>query len=624
MSGPDALEAALRAGRIEPLIVAAEQAQGIAARRFAVDVVARAFTLADPGSADAELRARARALGVEEAAVAAVEEEAPPHAVRVPLVDRARGDAFVRMAWVELDPFGAAEAWSIDAEAAAALAAALARAADIAPPSQERERFRLVPARPQALRGAAIEGQSLAPAALASAVSLWGERPVQRGIAITGALRGNAIARVGSIAAKVRAAIGARCTAIVVPAECESEARAASAGAIEVRGVADVESLLHATLAPERTPIDPERAVREARDAFASGWRGYRWRAIEERLARLSGTLPETRPDLRVEILARWAAARRHLGDPEGSVRLLESAEELARRDFCVVPDGPLALVAQQRAMTELKLFRFGRAARAAARAMAIARRARLRGELIGALGCAGLVALARGRLEAARRAFHEALELTVRHKPDQAARSRTYLLDALGRLGRVEEARAQFEEAMKELEAGDPRARRAKESWLRSGWGGVLVAAGAFEEAIAVLDTPAVHESLYEDPLPGLFARRYLGVALARARSGAAQDRGLHLLASSPWAYGRALAPGLRALAQVNVLVEVETRLATRRFDADAAARARAALDSLPRYGDAERWLGPARRRVELALPGGGPRLARAVRALIARTVGI
>src|SRR5690606_15976594 len=100
---PGALERELRAGRVEALLARAERAEGVAAGRYARDRVARAFALADPGSVSAELRARARALGVEEAAIASCEETPPPHAVRVPLHDVLAGEAIVRMLWVELD-----------------------------------------------------------------------------------------------------------------------------------------------------------------------------------------------------------------------------------------------------------------------------------------------------------------------------------------------------------------------------------------------------------------------------------------------------------------------------------------------------------------------------------------
>ena len=189
-----------RAGTIAERIARAEHAEGVAARRFAIEQAAQAMTLADPGSVPAGLRARARALGIEEAAVASTEEQPPPHAARVPLLDRDRGEAQVRMLWVEFDPTGLApERPALGPAARTAVADALARAAELAPPPRALDRFRLVAARPAALDGAAIDGESIGAAALASAVSLWSDRPLRAQLAITGRIRGGAIAAVGGI-----------------------------------------------------------------------------------------------------------------------------------------------------------------------------------------------------------------------------------------------------------------------------------------------------------------------------------------------------------------------------------------------------------------------------------------
>ncbi len=613
---------ALRAGRLEPLLTAAEQAEGIAAKRYAIDMLGRALTWADPGSAHAEDRARARALGVEEAIVALSEAEPPPHAVRIPLLDIRRERAFIRMAFVEFDPAGAlpVRPWLED-DALEAVADALAMAARIAAPPRDRDRFRLVPARPRALSGARLEGNSLAAAAFVSAVSLWSDRAVRPRIAITGALDGAIVRRVGGVGAKVRAAAEAGMEAIVVPLENEVEAKAA--GGLTILAVQTVHELLERTLASERARVEPEHAMREARAAFSEGWRGYLWPSIGERLSRLAGALPEGRPDLRVEALARLAAARRHLGDPEGSLRVIEAAQVILDDETArlALPDAPLTLLEQQRAMTELKLFRFAEAMRAARRAVTIARRARLRGEWIKALGCAGLVAMGQGRWEKARAVFEEALAMTLVHAPSSAARSRVYLLDALGRLGRGREARAEWISAMEEVEEGDARARREKEAWVRTGWGGALVSMGLDREAIEVLDVAAVHDAIHDHPLPGLLARRHLGRALFHA-GGVARKRGLHLLASSPAAHGHALEPGLSSMGHVNVLIEAMLRTQADEWNRDIESRAMVALASLPEYGAAPHWIGPAKENVKRALEEGYPptRRTSAFRALIAR----
>jgi hypothetical protein len=168
----EAIESALRAGDVGALVGRAEQASGLAARRYAIEVVARALMLADPGSVGPDLRQRARALGLEQEAQLASEVVAPPHGVRVPLVDRGRGTAFVRMLWVEIDPTGIpVERPALGPEARAAVVEALRQAAEQVPPAQDGERVRLVAARPAAMEGVAIEGASLGAAALVSANS---------------------------------------------------------------------------------------------------------------------------------------------------------------------------------------------------------------------------------------------------------------------------------------------------------------------------------------------------------------------------------------------------------------------------------------------------------------------
>lgn len=617
-----ALEVAIRAGHLEPLLVAAEAAHGIAAKRYAIDLLSRAFASADPGGVRPSERARARALGVEEAIVALSEVEPPPHAVRIPLLDSHRQQAFLRVAFVEFDPVGALPSQlGLAPSAHDAVADALALAARVAEPPRHRDRFRLAFARPKALRGVMLEGDSLAAAALVSAVSLWSDRAVRPRIAITGALEGGALRGVGGVSAKVRAAAEAGMDAIIVPLDNDAEARAV--GGVKIISVRTVSELLEQSLSAERVRLNPEHAMRDARSAFSEGWRGYLWPSIGDRLSRLAGALPEGRPDLQIEALARFAAARRHLGDPEGSLRVLEAARAILTDDAmrAAVPDVPLTLLAQQRAMTELKLFHFAEAMKAAKQAIVIARRARLRGEWIKALGCAGLVAMGQGHWERARGLFGEALAMTLAHAPSSAARSRVYLLDALGRLGREREARAEWSMAMREVEAGDARARREKEAWVRTGWGGALVCMGHYEEAIDVLDQEAVHDAIAESPLPGLLARRQLGVALFHA-GGSARERGLRLLANSPIAHGHALEPALSSMGHVNVLIEALLRTQAGEWSRDLEARTMLAVANLPEYGAAHRWIGPARQRLLRAIEHERSTMRRvsALRALIAR----
>jgi tetratricopeptide (TPR) repeat protein len=580
-------ELAILAGRVDALVLRARAARSIAERRFALDALARGLLGADPGTVTPAQRDEARALRVDPSTIAAAAADRLPHAVSVPLVASQRGFGFVRQVHVTFDPVGLGDEDAFDADARHALREAIQAAAGVAAPPSEPRLHRLVAAQPHVLRHARVEGRSLSAAAFVSAAALWTGRPVRADVAVTGELRQGLIHGVGELAAKVRAARVHGFRALVVPSIDRAAAKVArDGGPLEIVGVGTAEELLAVALHPEARPrLDPESAAAEARKLSTSGWRGYQWPSVRERLASLSGTLPSYRLDVRVDVLVRLAAAQRHLGDPSGSLELLHEAESLVRspEGRRAVPDGPITYLYLQKAMTCRQLGRFGEAARAAARSVAVARSARLRGELVKALGGVGLVALTRRRIDQAVRAFEESLEVTLAHDPHGTARSRAYLVEALSLAGAADAAAAQFEAAMAELgRLPDDASRRSKESWVRTSWGGGLVQLGRAAEAVDVLDRPAVHVSMGEEPLPGLLARRHLGLALIGA---GAEERGFELLAASPLVHGRALEPHLALAAHLNVLFEARARLEADAWGPDVLGRARRALDHVPRY---------------------------------------
>lgn len=596
MSAHDA-ELAIVAGRVDLLLARARGARTIAQRRFALDALARGLLGADPGSVSEELRAAARALRVDRSTIEAAGAERLPHAVGVPLVATEHGLGFVRQLYVTFDPAGLrSDDELFERGAARAVAEAIGAAARVAPPPSEPALHRLVFAQPHVLRRARVEGRSLSAAAFVSAASLWTERRVRADVAVTGELRGEHVLGVGELEPKVRAAVEHGLRALIVPASDEAAARAAlrEGEALAIVAVASASALLEAVLEPlAAARVDPEEAAREARTLAAVGWSGYRWPAVRERLARISGTLPAYRLDLRVELLARLGAAQRHVGDPAGSLELLREAEALARSEEGrrAVPNAPLTYLHLQQAMTARQLGRFAEASRAAERSVRVAKKARLRSELVKALGVLGLVALARGRIDRAIAAFGESLEVALAHEPQRTARTHAYLIEAYGAASEVGPAGAHFDAAMAEIgcEPEGP-ARRSREAWVRTSWGGALVALGRAGEAVEVLDRPAVHASILEEPLPGLLARRHLGLALARS---GASDRGLPLLAASPLAHGRALEPHLAFVAHLNVLFEARERLEAGVWGADIAGRARRALEHVPRHEAALAYLG-------------------------------
>ncbi len=600
-------ELAIVAGRIDLLLQGVRDARGIAARRFALDALARGLMSADPGAVSEAEREAAASLRVDPSTVAAASAPRLPHAVAVPLVAKDHGVGFVRQVHVAFDPVGlwVDDAW-LHPRARRALGDALGAAARHTAPPRALEQYRLVAAQPAALLRSQIDGPSLGAAALVSAISLWSERPIRARTVVTGAVRGDAVLPVGEMEAKVDAAAQHGADRIVVPASDAAEARRCAAGRVAVVGVGTLEALIAETLSPAKARAHPDRAMDEARRVFSTGWRGYRWPTVRETLSRLGGTLPEGRLDLRVEALARSAAAHRHLGDPARSLDLLHEAEliALSEEGRRAVPDGPLTYLFQQTAMTHRQLCRFEDAATAAARAVEIARSARLRGELIKALGCAGLVAMARGETEGAIEAFAESLEVAERHDPSRNARTRAYLIEAHAAAGDEPGARIQAKAALDALVVGGDDG-GSRESWVRTSWAGALVTLGRPEEAIAALDVPAVRASLEEEPLPGLLARRHLGVALAQ---GPDREHGFEVLAASPVVHGRALEPHLSFLAHLNVLFEARARLARGAWSSDVAGRAARALAHVPRHGHADAFLGAPLREVRAQLEVGPP----------------
>jgi tetratricopeptide (TPR) repeat protein len=248
-------------------------------------------------------------------------------------------------------------------------------------------------------------------------------------------------------------------------------------------------------------------------------------------------------------------------------------------------------------------------ATRAAQRAVKIARRARLRGELLKSLGTQGLVLIARGREEAALAPLEEALALTLERTPRDAARSRAYLVEALGHLGRMEPARAHAEAALAEC-ADDGERGRAKEAWVRTSLGAAFAFAEGWSDTRAALDHPTVHEAIARDPLPGLLARRWLGLALCRSGETA---RGTSLLTTGAFAYGDALEPSLRFAADVNTLHELAER--ARRGELDEAL-CRDAIARVASFEAAHVLLAKRLAAAERSLAS-APRAARALHAL-------
>jgi len=627
---PIEIDVAVRAGRADRLVRWAARARGVADRRFLITHLERALLHSDPGAVSERVREQARALGVDPGLLVDVGARLPSNAVLVPLVADETGEGFLR--WMYVTYVVAAEepdGVELDPRARATVTRAIGLAARQAGHTRTQQHLTLAAVQPGGLTGMRLTGTSHGAAAYVSALALWTGRAVRRPTAITGALEGARVVGVGGMPAKLEAALSGRADValLVVPPSERAQALAAlraGRSRAELCTPRDLDALADAVLAPEaKRPPDPEAEVARVRAELGGAWTAFRWPELRAPLEKLAGEMPRGRPDLHVQVLTMLAAARRHLGAPEASHALLERATRLAAgaRARRAVPDGPLAYLHMQRAMTLQKLGRSSEAARDAARAVAIARRARLRGDLLKALGCAGLVETSRGRHARAVGLFREALVLTHEHRPHACTRSHAYLIQALGRSGDLAGARREHRVATRHLPDGPPDRRASDEAWLAASFAEALGACERWRDVVRLLDLPAVRAAIEGAPLPGLDLRRLLGLALVR--TGAAGE-GFELLASSTVTRGVALDSHLGFLAHVAVLVEAEERLACAMWNDDIAGRARAALVHVPRYGALPRFLGPSLRAVERGLGRPGPALRRALGRLVARCLSL
>jgi pentatricopeptide repeat protein len=609
------IEELVTAGRLDLLLERHANAKRIGERRYLLDAIERALILADPGAVSSKTREQLAGLGIARALLEGQSAPVPPHAVVLPFVTES-GLGFGRLVFVST---------SSDLRGGA-VAEALRAAAALAKPKLELERYGLAFAQPAVAPRLDVSGRSLGAATFVSAVALFSRRQVEAGTSISGELVGEKIGSVGGLSSKLEGCFASRADLrrAIVPSRNAASVRAvAETGEVEVLSVTTTKALLERALAPRGPkPRDPESAVADARRTFRSGWDGYRWPTQREPLERLLAELPEHRPDLRVEALTMMGAVSRHLGAPDESAKILARARAIVESPLGdeAVPDEQRSLLAQHEALTFAKLCRFPDATDAAEKAIASAKRGRLRGELLKAHGCAGLVALARGRAASAVKHQRHALSIVVTHRPSGASRTAGYLIEALGRAGRLDEARETYREAKVLLGEMAERRRSSREAWLRVAWAGALSHGGEQREVARVLRDASVGRAIEETPLPGLVARRLLGIALASRKR---PEAGWELLAASPAAHGRGLLPHVRFLAQLNVLVEARLRAERDALGADAIARALTALSQLPRYGEAPRFLGPARLRVERALSSANAdKVRRALEALLNRAL--
>lgn len=575
-------------GRVDLLLHWAMRAHGVAERRFFLGEARRALPLLEPHAlsiADAKL---AEALGVAAARAAATSDVVPPHSVIVPFALASLG--LSRRVVVSYAAFDEQEAVQLSGETRAAVRDALRCATTFGRASQPLDRYRLTMWRPGLENSLFVTGQSLGPAVLVSACSLWTERSVKAGTAITAILSARDVTPAGGLAEKIEGlSFRGDLTRLIVARGEGAIARSLFAARqrsdVAVVEVSNVDELLDAALEPERASVvDVDEAVQTLRRDFERGWEAFEWPTLRERAERLLGSMSAHRPDIEVDLWTMTAAARRHAGDAQGSFRAINKAKSLARRHARSVPDAVLCRLHLHASMTLLGLGRRSAARVEAETARDLAKRARLVGEEIKALGCVGLVARALGNVVDAIQAQEAALTLVHSYRPTGCARTHAYIIDALGMKGDVSRARKSFHNALDHLHGLPQRRARDHESWLRIAFGGALVRNARSREALLVLDVPCVHERIQADANPGLWARRYLGLALMH--DVATFDRGAALLAQSPGAYALEPRSKLAKSALLNVLLEADASIRANRMTLEVEARALLAMERLGARG--------------------------------------
>lgn len=587
----------MRLGRIDLLLHWASEAEGVAERRYFIAEARRALPLVEPEALLASDNVLAEKAGLSLGRRSQGDDSIPPHSVIVPFAVSTLGIS--RRLVVSFAAFDQTPRAKFSNETTQAVREALHAASQIARPPHPVDRFRLTMWRPGLEGTLFVTGQSLGPAAFVSACALWLERRVRPGTAVTGVLRGRDVVASGNLAEKIEGLSWRGDVSRLLVARGEG---AIARSLFAQRGRADVdvvevanldELLLESVVAERVASADADESLHALRRDFERGWQAFEWPTLQERAERLLGSLEGHRPDIEVELWTLTAAARRHAGDSEGSQIAITRAKVLAKSERTAIPDTVLCRLHLHASMTTLALGQRSKARSEADKALQLAGKARLRGEAIKALGCVGLVARASGRIDEAVRAQEEALRLVHAYKPSACARSHAYIIDALGESGDVAHARRAFHEGLDHLRGLPTRRAKDHESWLRVAFGGALVRNLRHREALLVLDVPCVHQRIAADANPGLWARRYLGVALLH--DAATFERGAVLLAQSPGAYPMDPRSKLATSAALNVLLEAVESLRANRMTPDVEARACQAAErvaesthtSFPRFAE-------------------------------------
>ncbi len=572
-------EAFAKVGRIDVLLDAIDASSSVSQRRWLKSLVERGVRVVDPGSLTTLALERLRALRVDADSLSGA--EIPPRSVVIPFVGERAGYArrfVVRRAGAFAHTMARR---SFETEISLRRSFELA-AKDEGISEAEVDELHFDAWLAFADAHVFVEGRSIALGAYLAGRSEWSSRAFLPGVAATGAIEGARIVSVGGLRAKVEALVHRADVArlLVAPGNFDeaNAAKAACGAQFEILAVATTEEAAAAALSTSHeVEEDLDQLVSSARSLFDRAWGAYRWPIVEERLARLAAST-HARPDLHAEVLAMWGGAARHLGAVVESERVLGLAVEFAKAHEREVPDAVLARLYGHAALTAVQDSREKPALTNAKKALRFAERSKQPRARVKALGTLGLVSAAAGLVDDAIAAQEEASARVHAAGMSDCTRGHAYVLDALAvsprasRLG--ERIDREFEEARVHLSRRNASSQHTDEPWLRVAYAHALVRTKRFGRAIEVLSGTAVAERIERDALPGLSARRWLGLACTEVES--KREEGFRLLADSVFAYGLADTSRLAVVATHNALFEVLGRAKHGQRGIDNAAKAR------------------------------------------------
>lgn len=329
-----------------------------------------------------------------------------------------------------------------------------------------------------------VRGPSLGLAAGVATWSMLADRPPAVAAVVTGALsERDPISRcralgVGRMREKWAEASSTRAL-FVAPDVNLRELASPAAGRLQ--GVLSLAGTLEAVFGPSwcdldalREPphFDPHLAVELLNQAYLLNGDGLLWSELGDRFERLARD-PRLSADGRARAWARVGACRSHLGQTDRAIPALAEALRGIEQAGAAAIEGQTEVVARTHQANALRsVGRLADAVEYARSAWSLAERLRLLEHGVNARSTLGQVLVAAGRpwdglphLEAAR-------DFRVERRSREAPRNHAYVVEALGRLGRPEDAGAEYRLGCRNNDSwGDPAQRRRNRAFLDYAW---------------------------------------------------------------------------------------------------------------------------------------------------------